>query len=164
MYTYIYICKARALPKRDTINFRLKWIFKWQITVHHFSHPFGLLKMWYKNHTISYYIYTQTIICIYIYISSNIPSHITYHILLYIILSLLILLSGWWFQPLWKILVKWAYCSHIFWKNEIHVRYHQPILLLILLLYNNRIYVDTILLRSILLLIIIVTYIVYDYS
>ena len=26
MYTYIY--KARALPKRDTINFRLKWIFK----------------------------------------------------------------------------------------------------------------------------------------
>ena len=35
-------------------------------------------------------------------------------------------LSGWWFQPLWKILVSWDYDIPNIWKNKIHVPNHQP--------------------------------------
>ena len=34
--------------------------------------------------------------------------------------------TGWWFQPLWKILVSWADFSHILWKIE-NVPNHQPV-------------------------------------
>ena len=33
--------------------------------------------------------------------------------------------TGWWFQPLWKILVKWNYCSQYMEKNK-NVPNHQP--------------------------------------
>ena len=34
--------------------------------------------------------------------------------------------AGWWFQPLWKILVSWDYYSQLIWKNKSHVPTHQP--------------------------------------
>ena len=35
-------------------------------------------------------------------------------------------LSGWWFQPLWKILVNWDDEIPSIWKNKFHVPNHQP--------------------------------------
>ena len=35
--------------------------------------------------------------------------------------------AGWWFQPLWKILVNWDYYSHILWKKN--VPNHQPVII-----------------------------------
>ena len=33
---------------------------------------------------------------------------------------------GWWFQPLWKILVSWGYHSQYMESHKIHVPNHQP--------------------------------------
>ena len=36
-------------------------------------------------------------------------------------------ISGWWFEPLWKNMkVSWDYYSHMLWQNKIHVPNHQP--------------------------------------
>ena len=34
--------------------------------------------------------------------------------------------TGWWFQPLWKILVSWGYYSR-YWENKKNVPNHQPV-------------------------------------
>ena len=39
--------------------------------------------------------------------------------------------SGWWFQPLWKILVKWDYCSQYMEKIK-NVWNHQPVMVQVL--------------------------------
>ena len=36
------------------------------------------------------------------------------------------MISGWWFQPLWKILVSWDDDIPNIWTNQIHVPNHQP--------------------------------------
>jgi hypothetical protein len=35
--------------------------------------------------------------------------------------------TGWWFQPIWKILVNGKGLSHILWKNKNHVPNHPPV-------------------------------------
>ena len=36
------------------------------------------------------------------------------------------IIAGWWFQPLWKLLVNWDYCSQYMESHKIHVPNHQP--------------------------------------
>ena len=38
-------------------------------------------------------------------------------------------ITGWWFQPLWKILVNWDDEIPNIWENKSHVPNHQPVLM-----------------------------------
>ena len=41
-------------------------------------------------------------------------------------LKILQVITGWWFEPLWKILVNWDDDIPNIWENKIHVPNHQP--------------------------------------